>query len=655
MSDQWADPDPDETESDTVCPRCAVGCRLERGEDHRAVGHSGPVNRNRRLCASGIRAFEQDGERLTQPQVRRDGELVATAWEQAYRRIVDALTGVRDRAGPDALAFLGAPQCTNEENYLLQKLARVLGTNNVDNRSRLCHAETAATLRARAGWPASTNSLDDLREAETILVVGADPAARQPVAFNSYVRPTVDDGATLVHVDPVGSETTRLADIHVAPRPDTDALVCDLLSALIYERDAVDDEFLAARTSESERFLTDLETLDTAAAADVAGVDPERLRDVATAIEGSRTAAITGTGIEGGSETVSAPDALFNLLALTGNLGAPGTGLHVFRGLVNEQGATDAGCVPDRLPGHQPVDDPAVRERFAREWGIEPPESPGRSADEMLAAFGEEIRAAVVVGENPAVSKHDSAWIENRLDGLETLVVLDIAASETTAHADVVLPAARLLEKRGTVTNLDRQVQPLTPVESLPQGARSDFRILRELGARLAERTRGAGDQFERLTPQSAHRELSRLTPIFDWSAVEGKTSYRWPDGQAALYCEQFATPDGKTSLTTVQPVVAAPESNELRLVATGRAGDDRQSDDIVRLHPDEAAEREIQRGDRVVLSNSETFVTGRAEPTENVRPGTVSLHATLADPLLRGDGDTVSVESVASASSGPS
>jgi formate dehydrogenase major subunit len=311
--------------------------------------------------------------------------------------------------------------------------------------------------------------------------------------------------------------------------------------------------------------------------------------------------------------------------------------------------------VPDRLPGHQPVDDPAVRERFAREWGIEPPESPGRSADEMLAAFGEEIRAAVVVGENPAVSKHDSAWIENRLDGLETLVVLDIAASETTAHADVVLPAARLLEKRGTVTNLDRQVQPLTPVESLPQGARSDFRILRELGARLAERTRGAGDQFERLTPQSAHRELSRLTPIFDWSAVEGKTSYRWPDGQAALYCEQFATPDGKTSLTTVQPVVAAPESNELRLVATGRAGDDRQSDDIVRLHPDEAAEREIQRGDRVVLSNSETFVTGRAEPTENVRPGTVSLHATLADPLLRGDGDTVSVESVASASSGPS
>jgi formate dehydrogenase major subunit len=142
---------------------------------------------------------------------------------------------------------------------------------------------------------------------------------------------------------------------------------------------------------------------------------------------------------------------------------------------------------------------------------------------------------------------------------------------------------------------------------------------------------------------------------MFEWSALECGSSYRWPGGEAVLYREQFATPDGKTSLTTVQPVVAAPESDELRLVVSGRAGSDRQSDETVRLHPDEAAERDIERGDGVVLSNSETFVTGRAEPTENVRPGTVALHATLADPLLRDDDDTVSVEPVTSASSGPS
>jgi len=628
----------------TVCPRCAVGCHLSQGADpSRARGQSGPANPNGRLCASGIRAFEAIDGRLTRPLVRENGELVPAGWEEAYDRAAEGLSAVRESSGPDALAFLGAPHCTNEENYLVQKLARLLGTNNVDNRARLCHDESARTLAERAGWPATTNSLADLREAGTILVVGANPAARQPIAFNSFVRPAVNEGATLVHVDPVGNETTTLADVHLAVRPGMDALVLDLLSAVVHEAGGVDRQFVAERTADFERFRAGLEEIDTGRGASIADVDADRLRQAASAIAGSRTAAIVGTGIEGARGEASAPDALFNLLLLTGNVGRRGTGMHLFRGLVNEQGATDAGCVPDRLPGHQPVTDPAVRDRFAAEWGVDVPAKPGGDARELLAALGDGIEGALVVGEDPAVSKRDPDWLDDRLDGLDTLVVVDVARSETTPYADVVLPAAGGLEKPGTVTNLDRQVQRFRPVVDPPGEARTDFRILRELGDRLLE------DGFGDVTPGEVFAELARVTSLFEGTAYDAidENGYRWPDEQAVLYRESFDTADGTAPFVPVQPVVEAPEERGLQLVVGGRASDVEATagKQGLGIHPEDAAERGVTAGDRVVVSDGDSLVTARAEPDESVRRGTVYLHAAVADPIVRGGADRVSVE----------
>jgi len=198
-----------------------------------------------------VRAYRVGGdERLTEPMVRQDGgDLQAVSWEMAYERVVDGVQEIVATDGPNALAFLGAPHCTNEENYLLQKLARTLGTNNVDNRARLCHESSTRALSERVGWPATTGSLADLNASDLIVVAGANPAERQPIAFNSFVRPAVNEGATLVHVDPVGNRTTRLADYHVAPQPGMDALVFDLLSAGVLDSDrGVDHGFINERT-----------------------------------------------------------------------------------------------------------------------------------------------------------------------------------------------------------------------------------------------------------------------------------------------------------------------------------------------------------------------------------------------------------------------
>jgi predicted molibdopterin-dependent oxidoreductase YjgC len=640
--------DPEEDRA-TVCPLCAVGCTLAKPQEGtRAEGRAGPANPNGRLCRKGIHAFERtDREhRLTEPRIRTDGTLRAVPWERAYDRVVAGIEATIDAHGPDALAFLGAPHCTTEENYLLQKLARSLGTNNVDNRARHCHVSTTRALTDRFGFPATTNSLDDLHSADVVLAVGANPARRQPIAFNSHVRPAVTDGTSLVHVDPVGNETTRLADIHLAPVPGTDALVLEALCAQVVEDGRADRGFLDRRTEGAGEFLASLADVEVTRAAGTAGVDGTVLEQVAGLVGGAdRTAAIVGTGVEDDDRGRDAAHALLNLLLLTGNVGRRGTGLHVFRGPPNEQGAVDAGCVPDRLPGHQPVTDPQARARVAEEWGVEPPGEPGGTATALLASFGEEIHAAVVVGENPAVSKRDRGWVQERLAALDTLVVVELRESATTAHADVVLPAGAGVEKAGTLTNLDRRIQRLHPLRPNPGRARPDLRILSDVARRLPSADAG----FEADSPAAVFAEFARIAPSHTGIRYEELEAggRRWPaDAGPVLYTGQFDTPDGLARFVTPERPSRPPADEGLSLVVGGRAGGVGSSEDgrAVRMHPGDASDRDVTDGDPVTVTDDRHSVAGVADVDTAVRPGTVFLHADPADPFVRAGTTTVRV-----------
>ena len=664
------------SDDSSVCPRCGVGCRLAPGDNARARGVVGPANPDASLCQSGIAAYDSDRERLTQPIVRRGDDQRSVSWETAYDHAVDRLLAVRASHGPDALAFLGAPHCTNEENYLLQKLARLLGTNNVDNRARACHVSMTRALADRVGWAATTNPLSELLDSDVILVAGANPAERQPVAFNSFVRPAVNAGATLIHIDPVGNRTTRLASHHLAPRPGTDALVFDLLSATIIDKPGgVDTEFVEERTRGYEAFADSVGIFDWERAVAIADVDTAALETVADHVaDADRVAALVGTGIEG--DDGDAANALLNLLLATGNLGRPGTGVYVLRGLVNEQGATDAGCVPDWLPGQQPVTDPAARARVADEWGIEPPAKPGKTASELLESFGREVRGAVVVGENPAVSKRDPDWLDSRLGSLDTLIVCDLVASRTTRHAEVVFPVAAGTEKTGTVTNIDRHVQRSEPTVEPPSGTQSDRRVLCELGERCFP------DEFFFAYDDAAEvfAELTRVAPThagISFDDLDG-AGRQWPFSEQRLYADAFGTDDGRAVFTTVTTQVdrgshsvdngshdvdsdshginhgsdshdVDREDNEgLTLVVGGRASeiesDPSASDTRLRIHPDDAAAYGVSDADTVRVSNGEADRETEIEVTDRIRPGTVYLPASVADVFLRGESSTVTV-----------
>ncbi|MFC5971879.1 molybdopterin oxidoreductase family protein [Halomarina salina] len=632
-------------ESETVCPLCAVGCRLTPGEGGRARGRTGPANPDGRLCAKGATAFETvaDDERLTRPLVRRDGDLVAVDWATALDEAADRLGSVRDARGPDALAFFGAPHCTNEENYLLAALARTLGTNNVDNRARLCHGSAAGALERRFGWPASTNTYEDLAESDLVLVAGANPAVQQPVAFDAFVRAAGDDDRELVHVDPRRNETTRAADRYLAPRPGTDALFFHLVCATLLDRGAVDETFVEARTTGFDAFAAALTALDVERAAAATGVDAEEIRNLADRIAAAdRVVAMGGTGIEDDEGSPTA-DAILDLLTLTGNVGRPGTGFTLLRGLNNEQGATDTGCRPDRLPGHASLDDEAARDRLASVWGTEPPTTPGLDEREALAAFGESVFGTLVVGENPAVAKRDDAWVADRFESLDALVVVDAFETETTEHADVVLPAAVGLEKSGTVTNIDRRVQRLAPTADPPGEARADFDVLVELADRLVE------EWTPPATSAVASDELR--TVVAPYADLSDDVGERWPRGRGdALYAESFDTPDGRAAFGSVEGRVDPPGDDELVLVVGSRAGGfdgPGEADDRLGLNAADAERLDVADGDRVRVEAGEANVETVADVGDAVRRGTVYLHADVADPLVRSGRSAVRVTPV--------
>ncbi|EMA45080.1 molybdopterin oxidoreductase family protein [Halococcus saccharolyticus] len=644
--------------TETTCPRCAVGCSLRYDEGTgRATGIEGArVNREGRLCPKGIAAFEDlDEDRLTAPLVRRDGNLEPVSWEEALDCVTNGIERVRERYGPDAIAFLGAPRCTNEENYLLQKIARSLGTNNVDNRARSCHDATAEAMETRLGSGGTTNSLDDLAEADAFLVVGANPAERQPIAFDRCVRPAVNDGAALLHLDPRANRTTRLATQHLAPHPGRDALTVALLARAILDMGLEDRTFIAERTTGFDQFVRSMDRFDLAADAERAGLDPAAVREAAETFgEAERAAVVTGTGIE--ADEGATPNALLDLLLVTGNLGKRGTGMNPFRGLVNEQGASDMGARPDCLPGEASVSDVDARARVAAEWGVEPPAEPGEAEPDLVREFGSGVRGAFVLGENPAVNRLDDATSEQLFAALDFLAVQDVAPNETTAFADVVLPASAWAEKEGTVTNLDRQVQALRPAASPPGRARRDLDVLADLGARLTDA------DFSYDGPAGVFDEMTRMNLLYAGMEYEEVLDggERWPlpegenEGQDVLHRERFRTGRQRAPLEPIEAVASGADADDrgpdfeegLVLLTESRVDEDagspaaRREEATVQINPVDAVARDIEDGAQVAVESSRGVVELRARRTDAVREGTVFAHASVADPLV-GSGRT--------------
>jgi NADH-quinone oxidoreductase subunit G len=450
------------------CAHCSNGCKTTLGVRNNEILRAN--NRDRSgvngefLCGKGRFGFDftAHAERIRQPLVRRNGTLQPATWEDALEEIARRLKQVRDAHGPAALGVIGSNHTTNEENYLLNRFARVtLGTNNLDHHRTADYAGLAAVLGPQAKGSLAT--MADVYIADAVLLIANDVTQQNPlVAWQ--IRTAVRHRNARLYV-----LNGRPSKIHRQAK-----LLAEVPKGA--ERDAL-------RWLATEQGQLDAKTI-------------EALVSLKAALEAEKDVVVLfGAEIHGA--------ALRDLVSLSARFGGK-TKFMALGDYANSRGAADMGLLPDRLPGYAPLSDAAERARFGKLWGGEVPAAPGLTARAMMeAAVAGKLKALYVVGANPV--KTFGLAAPGRIAGLDLLVVHDLFLTETAERADVVLPAASSYEKDGTLTNTAGEVQ-LTHRSIDPQGPRSDFDLIRILSHQLG--ILGLGSPIRHRTPEAAFDEI---------------------------------------------------------------------------------------------------------------------------------------------------
>jgi assimilatory nitrate reductase catalytic subunit len=633
--------------------RCAVGCGLEYTLDGDAApdarGDPEHPTNGGHDCKRGIReTIVPRGERLTRPLVRRGGSLEPTDWDTALgvvtTRFIEAL-----RRDPDTVAVLGSGQQTNEAAYALGKVARgAFGTQHYDANTRLCMASAITAYDQAFGGAAPPPTYDDIPDAETHVVWGANPAAAHPVLHNWIATSARGLDSRLIVVDPVRTASAREADVHVAPSPGGDLALARAVLARLVEANRVDTDFIEAHTEGFDRLVEALPSVDTAA--DRAGVPVDTVETLASALSGT-TLIYWGMGVNQSVQGTATARALIDLCLASGNMG-PGSGPFSLTGQANSMGSRV--CLSkDTWPGHQPFEDGRVRKQVAAEWGVplsRLPEAPGPGFVGIIDALATgDVDACWTVATNPVSGMPDAGYVTRALEDV-FLVVQDAFRSETVAYADVVLPAATWGECSGTTTNMERRVSRVRPATEPPGSARSDLDIIAAIGRRIE-----AGLFETPADPAAVFDELSSLTADtavdlsgIDYDRLEADHAVRWPapdaDTQGGyLYLDadgwSFDTDAGRARFSTGSDSrIAEPVDDAYPLtLTTGRLADvyntgvrsDASGDGLptARMHPATIAERlpAFDRG-RTAVHSRRGRVTVRVDPDDGVPVGVVWL-----------------------------
>jgi formate dehydrogenase major subunit len=545
----------------TVCTYCGVGCSFDIWTKDRHILKVEPSEGAANGVSTCIKGkfgwdYVNSPDRLTHPLIREGDSFREASWEEALSLVARRFTEIKAATGPDSLAFISSSKCTNEESYLMQKLARaVIGTNNMDNCSRYCQAPATTGLWRTVGYGGDSGSISDIEQAALVVIVGSNTAESHPVLATRVKRAHKMHGQKLIVSDLRENEMARRADVFLHPRPGTDLIWLSAVTRYIIDNGLADQRFIDTWVNGASAYRESLEPFTMEMAGQRCGIPLETLTTVAHMIAEAKTVCILwAMGVTQhimGSDTSTA---ISNLLLATGNYMKPGTGAYPLRGHNNVQGASDHGAMPNFYTGYQKVEDPEIRAKFEKSWGVSLPPKPGLDNHLMIDAIQDgRLKAMYVFGEEMSLVDSNANYVQDALSKLDFFVMQEIFFSETCRFADVILPACPSLEKEGTFTSTERRIQRLYEVFEPLGESRPDWKIIQEIANRL-----GAGWKYEH--PSEIYTEIASLTPLMagvTYERLEGYKTLQWPvaeDGsdQPLLYTQAFKFPDGKANFFPV-------------------------------------------------------------------------------------------------------
>jgi formate dehydrogenase major subunit len=642
----------------TTCSYCGTGCEMSVGtHENRLVSIKpvldAPVNHGH-LCVKGRYAFDfvDAADRITVPMIRENGDWRPVPWDEAITLAANRLQQTLVAHGPDSIAILGSARATNEENYLTQKFARVvIGTNNIDCCARVCHTPTAAAMKLMLGTGAATNSYNDIEEARTILVCGANATENHPVV-GARIKQAALNGAKLIVIDPRQIELARYATIHLAPRPGTNIPLLNAIAYTIIEERLLEQEFTGQRVDELEEFSEFVEQFAPEKVAEICGVNAEQIRQTARLYATMKPAiCFHGLGVTEHTQGTEGVMCLVNLALLTGNFGKPGTGINPLRGQNNVQGAAHMGCDPGILTGSVSLAD--TRPLFERVWRVPIPRTRGLNMLEMMdAAATGKLKALWTIGYDIAFTNANFSATERALRSLDLVIVQDMFLNETAGRfGSIFLPAASSFERAGTFMNAERRVQRIRQTIKPRGDSKPDWKIISELAAAM--------ENAEFFNYQSAEEIWNEIRAV--WPAGNGITYQRletgglqWPcpteshPGTEIMHREKFSI-GARATLRRVSyhPTSETVDEEFPFLLITGRtlyqfnAGTmtmrtpnaQLRSTDLLEIAPDDAERLQLQEGQRVRVTSRYGSVLMPVRITGSVKCG--ELFATFHDPAV--------------------
>lgn len=663
----------------THCPYCSLNCGLQLvvsgGEVTGSRPWMGSPLNDGGLCLKGTTAWTQvhHPDRLLRPLVRRGSELEETSWEEALAVAADGFARIRADHGAAANAVLGGGSLTNEKGYLLGKLARIgFGTPHVDLNGRLCMSTAAAAATRAFGLDRAMTPIEEVANAQVLVVVGANLATSYPLVL-PHLRRFRDRGGRLVVVDPRTNRFTEQAAVHLPLRPGTDAALANGLLHLLVTGGLVDEGFIEERTTGFAEAAAAAAAWGPDRVAAVCDVPPSDLVEAARLIGSSeRVLFWLARGPEQQTSGVENALAYINVALAVGAVGRPGCGIVSLTGQRNGHGGREHGMRADQLPGYRRIDDPDHRRDVAAAWGIPEETLPGRGltyVEILRAAAAREVRGLLTISTNPAVSSPDGSFTERALSALDHLVVIDPFLTETARHATVVLPGSTFAEEEGTVTTVDGRLVRIDRAIS-PCAGLDDIAVLTELGARLGNPGsfpstdgRGLFEELRRVTA-GAPADYSGIT----WDRIRETGEEFWPlpepggAGPRLLFEKRFAHSDGRARFHPVDPrfPAAQPTPDLPMVMTTGRvlthylsgaqtrrtpALVERAPEPVAELHPETAARLGLVPTDRILVTSARAALRLRWQSKTGLRRDTVFIpfHWPGVNDLTAADLDPVS------------
>lgn len=655
----------------TTCPFCGVGCRLDLHlVGNQILGVTTPydhvVSRGN-LCVKGRFGwdFVYHPNRVLKPLVRREAqqpgrrtparerdEWREATWEEALDLVAGRFAATVRQHGPDATAVFCCAKATNEDNYVLQKMFRaVIGTNNIDHCTRLCHAGSVVALQMAVGSSAMSNTASEIRQCDVAIITGSNTAETHPIIGLQMKDAAMHHGTRLIVADPRRVEMVNFAALWLAQKPGTDVPLFSAMANVIIQDKLYNEEFIRGRTENFETFARAMADFTPEAAERITGVPAEDIVSAARMYATAKRGAIYwALGIPEHTHGTENALALANLALLTGHIGREGTGLNPLRGQNNVQGASDAGAMPWHYPGYQAVDDPEVVAKFEAAWGSVPPPQRGLTTTEIAQAWETgEVKAMYIMGENPLMSEPNLRHSYHAIQQLEFLVCQDLFLNETARFADVILPSASWAEKDGTFTNTDRRVQRVRQAFAPLGEARPDWEIVCEVARRLEhELGRAQSAYWDYAQPAEILDEMGRLVPAYagiTYDRLEGD-GLQWPvpardhPGTPFLFAETFPRGKARFHPLVYRPSAEEPDAEYPFILTTGRVLyhwhggtlsrnsqlDFAAPEPIVEINPVDAPHVPCREGDPVRVSSRRGSVILRARVTEKASPGVVFI-----------------------------